>query len=87
MKCFTYVFTRFVLSELYTVLIIPSEHNNRLENRMLSTINNMGSGHPNDDHYINTSSSNDTQFEYDHGGELFNQDLVLNADIEQIDTS
>jgi hypothetical protein len=28
MKCFTYVYARYVLSQLYTVLIIPNDFNN-----------------------------------------------------------
>ena len=42
MKCFTYVFTRYVLSELYTVLIIPSDHNNGLEARLMENLNGEG---------------------------------------------
>lgn len=38
LKCFTYVYTRYVLSELYTVLIIPSDQND-FENQLAQTLN------------------------------------------------
>lgn len=58
MKSFTYVFARTVLSELYTVLIIPSDHNNALETRLMENLN---------DDQIN---GNDGEFSISESGNL-----------------
>jgi hypothetical protein len=81
MKCFTYVFARTVLSELYTVLIIPSDHNNALETRLMENLNeNGGRLNGNDGEFSISSSGNLSFIEYGEDDiQIQNVDDINNA--------